>query len=112
LDEPVAGTENTRVADRIPSDPDGDADASLDRLRLQGEIPALLARLTARERSILEWRFGLGDHEEQTLQSIGDSLGLSRERVRQIERQALGKLRQEAEMRGLQSLLDGALPLT
>ncbi len=110
LDEPVSGSDDVVVADRIRHDED--ADAVLDGLRLQGEIPSLLARLSPRERRVLEWRFGLGEGPEQTLQAVGDTLGLSRERVRQIEREALVKLRGEAEVRGLRSLLDGEVAPT
>jgi RNA polymerase primary sigma factor len=44
-------------------------------------------------------RFGLGDHEPRTLQEIGDSLHLSRERVRQLESRAKGKLRHSERLR-------------
>lgn len=52
----------------------------------------ILENLDEREASVLRMRFGLGDYEPRTLKQIGESLGLSRERVRQIETQALGKL--------------------
>ncbi len=104
LHEPVEGTEKASVADRLSSGAVS-ADEALDGLRLQGEIPTLLTRLSRRERQVLEWRFGLAEEQEKTLQAIGDSLGLSRERVRQIEREALAKLRRQAELKGLHDLL-------
>ncbi|MCD4748552.1 MAG: RNA polymerase sigma factor RpoD/SigA [Thermoanaerobaculales bacterium] len=52
-----------------------------------------LAELPERERRVLEMRFGLGDDQPRTLRKIGESLGLSRERVRQIESRALARLR-------------------
>ena len=52
----------------------------------------LLARLDSREARILELRFGLEDGEPMTLKAIGKRFGLTRERVRQMEQQALEKL--------------------
>ena len=56
------------------------------------ELLALLAGLSEREREILRARYGLDDGEEQSLRSVAAGIGLSAERVRQIERRALGKL--------------------
>lgn len=55
----------------------------------------LLETMDAREATILKMRFGLDDHEPQTLKEIGEKLGLTRERVRQIETEALAKLAEE-----------------
>jgi RNA polymerase primary sigma factor len=59
----------------------------------QQQVAACLARLTEREALILRLRFGIGTDHEHTLQEIGDRLGVSRERVRQMEGMALEKLR-------------------
>ncbi|MDQ3702432.1 MAG: sigma-70 family RNA polymerase sigma factor [Chloroflexota bacterium] len=61
---------------------------------LKKEVGSLLAELSARERRILELRYGLGSQEPRTLQEIGLEVGLTRERVRQIEGEALDKLRE------------------
>ncbi len=61
---------------------------------LKKEVGCLLAELSARERRILELRYGLGSQEPRTLQEIGQEVGLTRERVRQIEGEALDKLRE------------------
>ena len=67
-------------------------------------VDACLGRLTAREALIVRWRYGLDADEPQTLQAIGDVLGLSRERVRQLEERALAKLRQLPQSAGLAEL--------
>jgi RNA polymerase primary sigma factor len=53
---------------------------------------SMLGTMDAREATVLRMRFGLDDHEPRTLKEIGESLGLTRERVRQIETEALAKL--------------------
>ena len=63
-------------------------------------VDACLSHLTAREALIVRWRYGLDADEPQTLQAIGDVLGLSRERVRQLEQQAFAKLRQLPQSAG------------
>jgi len=60
----------------------------------------LLAHLTERERRILVLRHGLEGHEPHTLAAIGAELGLTRERIRQIEQQALAKLRRASKRQG------------
>jgi RNA polymerase sigma factor (sigma-70 family) len=68
-------------------------------------VDACLGHLTAREALIVRWRYGLDADEPQTLQAIGDVLGLSRERVRQLEERAFAKLRQLPQSAGLAELV-------
>jgi RNA polymerase sigma factor (sigma-70 family) len=96
LDAEVAGRDSIRPRrlEEVLSDPD--AESALDdieRSRLADQARRGLSRLDDRERSILTWRFGLDGGEEHTLQEIGERLGLSRERARQLEARALAKLR-------------------
>jgi len=100
LDAPNAGGETTigeGVADPIPAHPV----EAIYQARLQRQLKGMLARLPLRERQVLRWRFGLGGKHNHTLQEIGDRLGLSRERARQLESVAIGKLRKMAEERAL-----------
>ena len=57
------------------------------------EVRRLLGTLTPIESRIIRWRFGLDDEDELTLKEIGDKYNLSRERIRQLQEQALGKIR-------------------
>jgi RNA polymerase nonessential primary-like sigma factor len=60
---------------------------------LRSELASLMEDLTPQQREVLRLRFGLDDGQALTLAKIGDMLNISRERVRQIEREALTKLR-------------------
>ena len=105
LDEPVPGADLLTVGDRIEDEGHQPMDERIDEHTIEHKMPQLLECLTPRERHIIECRFGLGKFEERTLQEIGDELGLSRERVRQIERGALDQLREVAAERGLGALV-------
>jgi RNA polymerase primary sigma factor len=78
--------------------------ASLDLLR--GDVEDVLQGLTAREQRVLELRYGLRGHRAYTLKEVGKIFGLTRERVRQIEKEALRKLRQPARARMLKAYLN------
>jgi RNA polymerase primary sigma factor len=74
----------------------GPADELINRDNLK-HVFRLLEEMDTRESTILRMRFGLDDSEPQTLKEIGESLGLTRERVRQIEGEALRKLHRSLE---------------
>ena len=97
LDQPVGDTEDAVFGDFVAGDgplPDEEVEVSL---RCQALAEALGA-LGDRERQVLILRYGLQDAEPKTLEEIGRRLGLTRERVRQIETEALKRLAQLREM--------------
>jgi RNA polymerase primary sigma factor len=105
LESSVAGTEKRLedfVADALALQPDGGIDD--DRMRMG--VGSLIGNLTDREQLILRLRYGLGGEEEHTLEQIGQSLGLSRERVRQLEARALRKLRDTLPAQRLYPILE------
>lgn len=71
-------------------------DTAIDNAKTTSYICSLLDTLTPREKLVITSRYGLLGEETQTLKQIGDRLGLTRERIRQIELQAIGKLRRQA----------------
>lgn len=73
---------------------------------LRQQLHNVLAKLPTRQAHVLRLRYGIGVDEPHTLDAIGQQLGLSRERIRQIEQQALGKLRTDAHRTQLAYLLD------
>jgi len=92
LDLSTGDNENKIISDSIPG-PD-DTAAMAERNTLTEEVSGkLLDKLNFRERRILELRYGMADGEEHTLSYIGAEIGVTRERVRQIESEALRKLR-------------------
>lgn len=92
LDEPVSETQDTIVQDLLPSQQPSPNEGVIDFM-LQQDIEIALNALPERERDILSLRFGLVDGESLSFVQIGHRLDLSRERVRQLERQALGRLK-------------------
>jgi RNA polymerase primary sigma factor len=95
LDAPVGddGDENQLsdfISDTQSATPDEEAGLELLKDELQTTLEEVL---TAREKMVLQMRFGLGDGHQYPLEKVGEHLGLTRERVRQIEAQALRKLR-------------------
>ena len=67
----------------------------------------VLASLTPREERVLRMRFGLEDGSEHTLEEVGQSFAVTRERIRQIEAKALRKLRHPSRSRKLRAFMDG-----
>ena len=76
--------------------------------QLRQQMHTVLAKLPARQAHVLRLRFGIGVDEPHTLDAIGQQLGLSRERIRQIELQALNQLRTDVHRTQLAPLLDAS----
>ena len=94
LETPVGEEGETSVGDLVPDAHTVDLEAAAERADLARRLDAALGdALSERERAVLRLRFGLGGGEAQALGDIGEELGISRERVRQIEAEALRKLR-------------------
>jgi RNA polymerase sigma factor (sigma-70 family) len=96
LDAPVGEAEGTAIGDFIADQTVASPEDETIRRELAGRLEEALAPLSAREQEVLRLRFGLATDREHTLAEVGRRLGLSRERVRQIETRAMNKLRQKA----------------
>ena len=102
---PVDNDEDLYLRDVI-TDSESDPSVETEKKALNNELNDLLQSLTERERIVLQHRFGLGDIKPYTLEEIGKLLGVTRERVRQIECQALDKLRNPRRSEFLHSFLN------
>ncbi|MCP5056562.1 MAG: sigma-70 family RNA polymerase sigma factor [bacterium] len=105
LESSVAGTEK-RLEDFVPDAGACFPDGGIDDDRMRSGVGHLIGALSHREQLILRLRYGLGSEEEHTLEQIGQNLGLSRERVRQLEARALKKLRDTTPAQRLHPILE------
>src|ERR1700751_2668323 len=76
-------------------------------LHLKEQMASVLKTLTPREEKVVKMRFGLDDGVEHTLEEVGQSSAVTRERIRQIEAKALRKLRHPSRSRKLRAFLEG-----
>jgi RNA polymerase primary sigma factor len=105
LDRPVGDDGDAELSDFVE---DGDAEdpfAVVAEKARREELGRALGTLDDREQTVLVLRYGLDDKAPRTLSDVGEHLGITRERVRQIETRALGKLRHPSMNYDLQSLL-------
>jgi len=98
LDREMPGNDHQKYIDFLADEESKNPFEATDLNNFVQSIPDRLQELSPTERFVLCWRFGLVDGEEMTLQEIGTCLSLSRERVRQIQEEALGKLRTKLEV--------------
>ena len=97
LAAPVGGEDDSQFGDFLEDDTSpSPLDEAASNLR-GADLAQLLAMLPGRERKVLELRFGIGGHGPRTLEQIGKELGVTRERIRQIEGSALNRLRKLPE---------------
>jgi RNA polymerase primary sigma factor len=107
LDMPVGDEENTSLGSLLYDKTSPDPQEELIDTEMRDEIHSILSVLDEREQHIMRKRFGFDGEETYVLQQIGEELNISRERVRQIEAQALRKLRSAARKRRLRDYLQG-----
>jgi RNA polymerase sigma factor (sigma-70 family) len=96
LDVPERADGGLSLADRLPHHDPLPVDTLIENGQVR-RLRHLLLRLAPRDQAVLAWRYGLGGQPEETLNEIAQRLGLSRERVRQIEVSALARLREANE---------------
>ncbi|MDP8999502.1 MAG: sigma-70 family RNA polymerase sigma factor [Myxococcota bacterium] len=93
LDRPVGDEDGRKFIDFLQDEGALSPYDSLASQKWNAEVRRLLTTLSPIESRIIRWRFGLDDEDELTLKEIGDKYNLSRERIRQLQEQALGKIR-------------------
>jgi RNA polymerase primary sigma factor len=107
LEAPVGDDEEGRLGDLIE---DRNAILPFDaaaQTSLREQAARVLADLTPREERILRMRFGIGMPSDHTLEEVGKTFNVTRERIRQIEAKALKKLQHRARGKALRSFLEG-----
>ena len=106
LETPIGEEEDSHLGDFI-EDHDAPAPAeAASYMLLKEQLTDVLSTLTEREKMVLELRFGIKDGRARTLEEVGQSFGVTRERIRQIEAKALRKLRHPSRSKKLKDFLD------
>lgn len=104
LETPI-GEEGSILGDFIEDKASPKPEEHAIRKLLGEQLRKAMESLSARERRVIETRFGLGDERSKTLEDVGLEFGLTKERIRQIEKEALAKLRHRSRSRGLADYL-------
>jgi RNA polymerase primary sigma factor len=106
LSTAVGDDGNLELGDTLEQDSVPSAEVEMIRTSFERRIQDMVGGLDDKEREVIRMRFGLDGDEPKTLQEIGETMGLSRERIRQIESRAKEKLRRSREAAGLRGYLN------
>ncbi|GAA0208424.1 RNA polymerase sigma factor RpoD [Selenomonas dianae] len=106
LETPIGEEEDSHLGDFIEDEAALDPADAASMMLLKEQIADVLKTLAPREAEVLRLRFGLEDGRSRTLEEVGQSFGVTRERIRQIEAKALRKLRHPVRLRKLQGNFD------
>ena len=93
LEAPIGEEEENQILDLVENDSVASPDAAVEALFDKERLEKLMGNMNERERKVLDMRFGLPDGKTHTLAEVAKKLGVSRERIRQIEEEAKKKLR-------------------
>jgi RNA polymerase primary sigma factor len=106
LDATLGDSDDTTLVSNLEDERGDSPDKEILQKTLTRELNAILETLTKSEREIIRMRFGLGGTQPMSLQQIGEKFGLSKERIRQIEKKALRKLNALPDIRNLESYMN------
>jgi RNA polymerase primary sigma factor len=109
LETPIGEDGDTRLAELIEDKGIVSPSEAVVSLDLKEQMASMLKTLTPREERIIKMRFGLDDGSERTLEEVGQSFAVTRERIRQIEAKALRKLRHPSRSGKLRAFLEESL---
>ena len=107
LETPIGEEEDSHLGDFIEDRQIVSPADAVINLNLREQTETVLQTLTPREERVIKMRFGVGDGSEHTLEEVGQSFAVTRERIRQIEAKALRKLRHPSRSRKLRAFLEG-----
>jgi RNA polymerase primary sigma factor len=107
LETPIGEEEDSHLGDFIEDRQVISPSDAVINLNLKEQTDSVLKTLTPREEKVIKMRFGVGDGSEHTLEEVGQSFAVTRERIRQIEAKALRKLRHPSRSRKLRAFLEG-----
>ena len=106
LDQTVGADDDASLGDFIADDSAPAAEAAVEAGLMRRQLQSVLGTLEAREAAVVRMRYGLDDGQPRTLDEIGRAFKLSRERIRQIERETMAKLRHPSRAQALRDYLD------
>ena len=107
LETPIGEEEDSHLGDFIEDRAVVSPAEAVINVNLKDQTGQVLRTLTPREEKVIKMRFGLEDGSEHTLEEVGQSFAVTRERIRQIEAKALRKLRPPSRSRKLRAFMDG-----